>query len=111
MTQREEFKHDLALALGWTSVAALEQGMSQREYLRWLRYALKKDLPQRRLEMQLANIAKWIAQSMGYDDLTLRDFLFDAPARPSETVATVAPVLGAITGRKVFKLSQGRKRG
>lgn len=68
---------DLALHLGMTE-GGLKRAMTERELLRWQRYAAKRMLPMRRIELHLARIALTVAQSMGgASDLTLADFLFD----------------------------------
>lgn len=58
--------------------------MTEREFVAWQRYAARKMLPQRRLEVYLAQIAMLIAKTMGgHDDATLDDYLFD-PADDAE---------------------------
>ena len=42
------------------------------------RYAAKRMLPQRRMELYLAQIALMVAQGAGARDVKLNDFLFDA---------------------------------
>lgn len=55
---------DLALALG-QPVGALANQMSEREFIRWHRYAAKRLLPWQRMEWYLAQIAWLIAATMG----------------------------------------------
>lgn len=79
---------DLALSLGMP-VAALSR-MSERELRQWSGYASKRMLPQRRLEVQLAQIALLIAQTMGgAEGVTIKDFLFDPPPTEDEQDAEV----------------------
>lgn len=72
---------DLALHLGRT-LQELKRDMSEMEFEKWYRYSGKYMLPQRRLELYLANIAMTVAQSGGATDLHLEDFLFDPVAPP-----------------------------
>ncbi len=64
---------DLELALG-RPIA----NMPERTFMCWWHYSLKKALPQRRIELYLAQIAMLIARMNG-SDATLQDFLFDPP--------------------------------
>jgi hypothetical protein len=68
---------DLALEFG-IDVETLKRTMSERSVRRWNRYALRKLLPQRRLEMYLAQIALVIRTTCGDGKkrYTLSDFLF-----------------------------------
>lgn len=68
---------DLALHLG-TSAGALSKTMTEAEFGEWQRYAGRRMLPMRRIEMYLAQIAMLIAKTMGgskSSDLT--DFMFE----------------------------------
>ncbi len=67
---------DLALELGHTDEALSH--MTERDFRRWQTYAAKRMLPQRRLELYLAQIALVVAKSAGAKDLKLNDFMFDA---------------------------------
>ncbi len=68
---------DLALSMG-CSVDALAERITEREFQEWQQYAARKMLPARRLEMYLAQIAHWIASTMGgVKDAPLSDFMFD----------------------------------
>jgi hypothetical protein len=51
--------------------------LPEREFISLQRYAARKMLPQRRLELYLAQLALLVAQSGGAKDVTLQDFLFD----------------------------------
>ena len=68
---------DLAAQLGMTA-AGLSGSMTERELWQWQRYAARRMLPQRRIEMYLAQIALVVAKCMGgAKDASLADFLFD----------------------------------
>jgi hypothetical protein len=69
----------LALALGWKSIAALKRGMAEREFTRWQLYANKYRLPQRRIELYLAQVALWCARGPTSADVGFDEFLFDPP--------------------------------
>ncbi len=71
---------DLALNLGipLREVKKLGEG----EFTKWNLYAAKYMLPQRRVELYLAQIALWIARVNGVEDVRIEDFLFDPPAEP-----------------------------
>lgn len=78
LTPRQEFIHDLALAFG-TPALSLARQLTEREFVQWQRYAAQKMLPQRRIELMLAQIAQLIAVTMGGAKNTkLTDYLFDA---------------------------------
>lgn len=101
---------DLALEMGAT-VEELSVRMSESELGMWARYAAKKSLPMRRMELYLAQVALCVARSAGAA-VSLRDFLFDAPARSQDTSATASAAIGAIAGGvRVIRLGQGRKHG
>ena len=107
---REEFKHDLALELG-CSVASLDR-MTEYEFRKWVAYASKRLLPTRRMEAYLAQVCSTIAQSVGVKDATLSTYLLklDHPKPQQEKApGAEAAIIGAIAGRKVIKLGQGRK--
>jgi hypothetical protein len=56
--------------------------MSEPEFQAWQVYAARRMLPQRRMEMYLAQIAMLIAATMGgVKNAELSDYLFD-PAEP-----------------------------
>lgn len=79
--------------------------MPEREFARWRRYASRRGLPMRRLEIYLAQIAMLIAQTMGGSTATLRDFLFDAEPEPEQIdVKALQEAFG-------YKPSKVRKRG
>lgn len=64
-------------------VEDLAAQMTEREFASWQRYAARKMLPQRRLELYLARIAMLIAQTMvGHADAELADYLFDPRDAP-----------------------------
>lgn len=91
---------DLSLALGRPI-----GDMPEREFVRWQRYARRRMLPQRRIELYLAQIALLIARTMGGSDADLSDFLFD-PKPEAEQIDIEAM-------RKAFgyKPSKRMKRG
>jgi hypothetical protein len=70
---------DLALHLGCP--LSVIGHMSERELHLWDRYRIHKGFPMRRIELGLAQVSLWIAKTMGgVDNLSLKDFLFDAAA-------------------------------
>lgn len=65
--------------------------MSEREFQGWVAYARRKSLPQRRIELMLANIARLIDTRCGgrTDNPDLDEYLFDPPPLdrvPAETI-------------------------
>jgi hypothetical protein len=52
---------DLALELGFRTVEALRREMTEEELGQWYRYASRKKLPMRRIELLLANLARLTA--------------------------------------------------
>lgn len=74
---------DLSLHLG-TPVEALARAMTEREFKRWQRYAEKKMLPMRRVEMLLAQLAMFMDRMNGAKNNTLQDYLFDPVAGDDE---------------------------
>lgn len=70
---------DLAAQLG-TTASGLSRGMTERELGDWTLYAKRRMLPQRRLELYLAQIAMMVGVCMsGRKDAKLSDYLFDPP--------------------------------
>lgn len=70
---------DLALELGMT-VGELSHRMTERELIRWQKYASKKMLPARRVEFYMAQVALMIGRTMGGNSqATLHDYLLDIP--------------------------------
>lgn len=55
--------------------------MPEREFQGWVAYARRKSLPQRRIELMLANIARLIDTRIGgrTDNPDLDEYLFDPP--------------------------------
>lgn len=91
---------DLSLALG----RPLDD-LTERDFARWSRYARRRMLPQRRIELYLAQIAMLIAQTMGGSNSGLSDFLFDPKPEPNEIdVEEVRKAFG-------YKPSKRMKRG
>ena len=60
--------------------------LPEREFISLQRYAAKKMLPQRRLELYLAQIGMWSARAAGAKDVTLQDFLFEIRDEGEPTV-------------------------
>jgi hypothetical protein len=74
---------ELSLQTGWP--LAVISRLSERELLLWDRYRLQKGFPLRRIELGLAQIAMWIAQTMGgIEGASLKEFLFDPPTEEGE---------------------------
>lgn len=68
---------DLACELG-TSADTLARTFTEGEFADWQLYARKRMLPQRRLELYLAQIAQMVAAHCGrVKDTKLTDYLFD----------------------------------
>lgn len=69
---------DLALELGMPT-GTLKRSLTERDVRQWMRYAQRKHLPSRRIELYLAQIAMVVAQSMstGKHKFKLSDFLFE----------------------------------
>lgn len=90
--------HDLALALG-QPVRALSAGMTERELRRWAKYRREKLLPIERIEIHLAQIAYWIAQSMGgVQNATIGDYIIerkqDEPADDDDALESAKDFFG-----------------
>ncbi len=51
--------------------------LPEAEFRDWQRYAARRMLPSRRVEMYLAQIAMWTARMAGAKDVDLADFMFD----------------------------------
>ena len=74
---------DLSLQSGWP-LSFIER-LPERELSLWAKYAQQKGFPNRRHELGLALITKWIAMTMGgVERPDLRDFLFDPPEEDHE---------------------------
>jgi hypothetical protein len=71
---------DLCLALGRT-VGELEREMTEVEFGLWQKYAQRRTLPWRRMEMYLARLTQTVEASgmAGGSGAPLRDFLFLDP--------------------------------
>lgn len=68
---------DLALALGLPGHHALARRMTEGEFVEWQEYASKRMLPQRRIELYLAQIAYYVARLDGVRNRGIEDYLFD----------------------------------
>lgn len=106
---------DLTLALGFNTVAALEAEMSVAEFEQWYTYRRKKELPSRRMEYYLAQIAlqvSQIGQLWGGPSYQFREFMFDEkPAPKRDDADTGAAAIGAVVGGiRVVKIGQKRKK-
>lgn len=68
----------MALALEFGLPIGQLELMPEAEFVRWMRYSMTKGLPSRRVEIYLAQIAFWIARTMGgVGDKTIADYLLD----------------------------------
>lgn len=98
---------DLALHLG-TTVAGLKRSMSEGEFRDWQRYAGSNMLPLRRIELMLAQLARFVHVGMcgGDKNAKLADYLFepvDAMAEEGDgeiTAEDVAAQFGGSVYRK-----------
>ena len=106
---------DLALALGFRTVAEMGEAMTGEEFAAWEDYARRRLLPSQRIELQLANIARLSAATA--DDLAR--FIFDPSLRarftPKPTQVTTAEqgaqAIGFIAGgAKIVKLGVKRRK-
>lgn len=104
MTQREQLKHELALALHMT-VAQLSQRMTEREFTRWAVYRARNMLPQRRLEYGLAMVAR--SMSGG----TLADYLLDTGDDKPRATPKQRAIEKTLLGGSVYRLGQRKKKG
>lgn len=69
---------ELALEIG-VPFESLAGQMTEREFLGWQHYARTKMLPTRRMELYLAQIAYWVARTMGgVKDRTVSDYILSA---------------------------------
>jgi hypothetical protein len=97
---------DLALQIGMTA-DGLKRAMTEREFRQWVRYAGRRMLPQRRIEMYLAQIAQVIVRTMGGRPAAeLAEFLFDPQPDPGDdmdTEATSAEDVAAFFGASVHR--------
>ncbi len=105
----------LALAIGGCTLDELDERMGEAEFRLWIRYANEFFLPHRRAELQAAQTALLVAVtgSNGKRQMKLADFLVTpAPAVSGDDDAEQAVMaLGAMASARVYRLSQGRKRG
>ncbi len=62
--------------------------LPESEFRDWQRYAARRMLPSRRVELYLAQIAMWVARSAGARDVDLADFMFDPVGADGEDEAT-----------------------
>lgn len=71
---------DLALQMG-VPARSLARHLTEAEFQDWRVYAARRMLPQRRLELYLAQIAMLVAKSgrIAKNGATLDDYLFDPP--------------------------------
>ena len=80
-----------------------------------MRYATVKPLPQRRVEIYLAQIALTVAHSVGNSDLTLADFLLDfagkAPKMTAEAGAHAFATIAGGHGVRVLGKKTTKKKG
>jgi hypothetical protein len=68
---------DLALHMG-RPADALARELTEPEFTAWQHYAARRMLPQRRIELYLAQIALMVMRAGGNTRAKLADFLFDA---------------------------------
>ena len=78
---------------------ALARAMPEREFNDWQRYAARRMLPQRRIEMYLAQIAMLIAKTNGgAAGKGLDDFMLDPPPdepdEPDDDLAAAVEFFG-----------------
>jgi hypothetical protein len=78
---------------------ALARAMPEREFNDWQRYAARRMLPQRRIEMYLAQIAMLIAKTNGgASGKGLDDFMLDPPPddpdEPEDDLAAAVEFFG-----------------
>lgn len=88
----------------------IEQTLLERDLVLLLKYAEKRMLPTRRLQMQIARLCQITA---GDPNKSLGDYLFDPPAPqgPDDNAAQFAgETLAAMGGGKVFVLGRKRKQ-
>lgn len=67
--------------------------MPEWQFAQWQHYAARKMLPNRRLELYLAQIAMWTAKAAGAKSVQLTDFLFD-PVQAQDEPADAAQFFG-----------------
>lgn len=65
---------ELALELGMT-VEHLAGVMTESEFRAWQRFASKRMLPARRVEVQLARVCFWVATQAGVKEKTVLDYM------------------------------------
>jgi hypothetical protein len=94
---------DLALEFSMP-LASLRKALTERELHAWQAYAMRYQLPTRRLELYLAQIALCVARMAGAQDVMLQDFLFDPPAE-------VAPATQLEAAKEAFAFNPRKKRG
>jgi hypothetical protein len=103
---------DLALELGFRTVEALRREMTEEELGQWYRYASRKKLPMRRIELLLANLARLTAGSDAIAPFVFDESLREAlTPKPVSTVEDGVLAINAITGnRKVIRLGEKRRK-
>ena len=91
--------------------------MSEREFQGWIAYARRKSLPQRRIELMLANIARRIDITMGGrgDNPGLDEYLFDPADDDADERATAIEAEDAVDSAREFfgfrPVNADKKRG
>jgi hypothetical protein len=84
------------------STHELAHTLTEAELDDWRRYAAHRMLPQRRIELLLAQIAQMIAAYCGrVPNTRLSDYLFDPPAVPAAS-ADDAPATGSLEDAYAF---------
>lgn len=95
----------LALQLGMTA-EGLERSMTEAELNRWARYLSRHPMPQRRIELMLAQVCALIARTMGGSkNAKVADFLLQEPEEelpPNVTRLEIA--------RQAFAFNPRRKK-
>lgn len=78
---------DLALALGQPGHHALARRMTEAEFREWQDYASKRMLPQRRIELYMAQLAYYMDRLNGARNRSIEDYLFDPVSPDAESTA------------------------
>jgi len=88
---------DLALHLGKT-VAELDS-MTDVEFNLWVKYANRRMLPWRRMELYLAQLTATVSKMMGNNEVNISDYLFD-PVDDDQAAEVDAVAFFAFNPRK-----------